>query len=89
MGNESDALLNFVFHDQNDIIRNRFMAGAKLQYYVFQLTLEYQYALAGTSVDDRAGTSDSCTLMATTTNCDAKDQAKAQNTFSLSAGFEF
>jgi hypothetical protein len=89
MGNESDALLNFVFHDQNDIIRNRFMAGAKLQYYVFQLTLEYQYALAGTSVDDRAGTSDSCTLMATTTNCDARDQAKAQNTFSLSAGFEF
>jgi hypothetical protein len=89
MGNESDALLNFVFHDQNDIIRNRFMAGAKLQYYVFQLTLEYQYALAGTSVDDRAGTSDSCTLMATTTNCDAKDQAKAQNTFSMSAGFEF
>jgi hypothetical protein len=89
MGNESDALLNFVFHDQNDIIRNRFMAGAKLQYYVFQLTLEYQYALAGTSVDDRAGTSDSCSLMATTTNCDAKDQAKAQNTFSLSAGFEF
>jgi hypothetical protein len=89
MGNESDGLLNFVFKDQDSILRQRLFAGAKLQYYVFQLTLEYQYALAGTSVDDRAGTSDSCSLMATTTNCDAKDQAKAQNTFSLSAGFEF
>jgi hypothetical protein len=88
-GNESDALLNFVFHDQTNVIRNRFMIGTKLQYYVFHLTLEYQYALAGSSVDDRAGTNTPCTLMSTTTNCDAKDQAKAQNTFALSAGFEF
>ena len=89
MGNESDALLNFVFHDQTNIVRNRFFAGAKLQYYVFQLTLEYQHALAGSSVDDRAGTSDACVMSSTTTNCDAKDAAKAQDTFALSAGFEF
>lgn len=88
-GNESDALLNFVFHDQTNIIRNRFIVGTKLQYYVFQLTLEYQYALAGSSVDDRAGTNTPCTLMSTTADCDAKDQAKAQNTFAMSAGFEF
>lgn len=88
-GNESDALLNFVFHDQTNIVRNRFFAGAKLQYYVFQLTLEYQHALAGTSVDDRAGTNTPCMLNSTTTNCDAKDASKAQDTLSMSAGFEF
>jgi hypothetical protein len=85
----SDGLLDFVFHDQSNIFRNRLFAGAKLQYYVFQLTLEYQYALAGTSVDDRAGTSTPCIPNSMTTSCEAKDQAKAQSTFSMSAGFDF
>jgi hypothetical protein len=89
MGNEPDALLNFVFKDQDNIIRNRFIAGAKLQYYVFQLTLEVQYALAGSSVDDRAGTSDPCVAGMANSFCDAKDTAKAQRTFALSAGFDF
>jgi hypothetical protein len=89
MGNEPDALLNFVFKDQDNIIRNRFIAGAKLQYYVFQLTLEMQYALAGSSIDDRAGTSDTCVAGMANTFCDAKDSAKAQRTFALSAGFDF
>src|SRR5678815_4420267 len=65
MGNEQDILLNFVFKDQDTIVRHRFFAGAKLQYYVFQLTLEAQLALAGSSVDDRSGTSEACTPNAT------------------------
>ncbi len=89
MGNEPDSLQNFVFHDQTNIVRQRVFAGAKLQYYVFELTLEYTRAFAGSSIDDRAGTNTPCTLNETTTNCDAKDIAKAQNTFSMSAGFEF
>jgi hypothetical protein len=56
---------------------------------VFQLTLEAQFALAGSSVDDRAGTNDACMPSSTTSNCDAKDTAKSQRTLSLSAGFDF
>ena len=90
MGNENDALLNFVFKDQDDIVRNRVVVGAKLQYYIVQLTIEADFAFAGSSVDDRAGTTDPCILMTSdTTNCDAKDTAKAQRTLSLSAGFDF
>jgi hypothetical protein len=89
MGNEKDAQLNFVFKDQDNIYRSRFLVGVKLQYYVVQLTLEADFALAGSSVDDRPGTTDACTAMSQTTNCDAKDTAGAQNTFSFSAGFDF
>ena len=88
-GNAADSMNNFVFVDQATIFRNRVFFGAKLQYYVFQLTIEDDYAFAGTSVDDRTGTSDPCMPMSTTTACDAKDTAKAQNTVALSAGFDF
>ncbi|NVB85705.1 MAG: hypothetical protein HOV81_45495 [Kofleriaceae bacterium] len=88
-GNDSDLLLNFVFRDQDNIVRNRFFLGAKLQYYVFQLTIEAQFALAGSSVDDRTGTNDMCMANSTTANCDAKDTAAAQRTLSMSAGFDF
>lgn len=88
-GNEQDILLNFVFKDQDNIFRNRIYVGAKMQYYVFQLTLEAQFALKGSSVDDRMGTSDPCMPGSTTTNCDAKDTAAAQRTLSMSAGFDF
>ncbi len=88
-GNEPDSMNNFVFKDQATIYRNRFFVGTKLQYYVFQLTLEAQFALAGTSVDDRAGTNTACTPMATSADCDAKDTAKAQTTLAMSAGFDF
>lgn len=89
MGNEDDLLNNFVFKDQDVIFRNRIFFGAKLQYYVFQLTLEAQFALAGSSVDDRSGTSDPCMPSSTTTVCDAKDTAASQRTLSMSAGFDF
>ena len=85
----NDLLLNFVFKDQDIIFRNRIFFGVKLQYYVFQLTVEAQFALAGSSVDDRLGTSDPCLPNSMTTLCDAKDIAKAQRTLSMSAGFDF
>ncbi len=88
-GNEQDVLLNFVFRDQDLILRHRFFLGAKLQYYVFQLTIEGHFALGGSSVDDRAGTSEPCLPNATTTMCDAKDSAASQRTLSMSAGFDF
>lgn len=84
-----DGDLNFVFRDQDNIYRQRILVGAKLQYYVFQLTIEAQFALKGSSVDDRGGTSEACMPSSTTSNCDAKDQAKAQRTLSFSAGVDF
>lgn len=88
-GNEKDILLNFVFKDQDNIYRQRIFLGAKMQYYVFQLTIEAQFALAGGSVDDRSGTNEMCTPMATTAACDAKDPAGGQRTLAMSAGFDF
>jgi hypothetical protein len=88
-GNEKDILLNFVFKDQDNIYRQRFFLGAKMQYYVFQLTIEAQFALAGSSIDDRTGTNEICTPMATTASCDAKDPAAGQRTLAMSAGFDF
>lgn len=80
---------SFVFSDQDNIYRHRFFVGAKLQYYIFQLTMEATFALAGSSVDDRGGTTDPCMAASTTTFCDAEDTAAAQRTLSLSAGFDF
>ncbi|HUS27049.1 MAG TPA: hypothetical protein VMZ53_01020 [Kofleriaceae bacterium] len=89
MGNEQDILNNFVFRDQDNIYRNRIFVGAKLQYYVFQLTLEAQFALKGSSKDDRTGTNEACMPNSTTSNCDATDTAATQRTLSMSAGFDF
>ncbi|MDB4954511.1 MAG: hypothetical protein JWO36_2080 [Myxococcales bacterium] len=88
-GNEADSLNNFVFKDQDTIYRQRFFFGAKMQYYVFQFTLDAIFALKGSSIDDRAGTNDTCMPSSTTTNCDAKDTANLQRTLELSAGFDF
>ncbi len=80
---------SFVFSDQDNILRHRFFFGAKLQYYVVQLTLEASFALAGSSIDNRAGTNNRCAPASTTTFCDAKDASPAQRTLSLSAGVDF
>jgi hypothetical protein len=85
----ADRDLSFVFSDQDNIYRNRFFFGAKFQHHVFQLTLEASFALAGSSVDDRGGTTDRCMAASTTTFCDAEDTAAAQRTISLSAGVDF
>jgi hypothetical protein len=82
-------MLNFVFQDQQNILRNRFVVGAKLQYSIVQLTVEAAFALAGTSVDDRGGTNEMCVPGGMTVACDTKDSAKAQRTLSMSAGFDF
>ena len=84
-----DLLLNFVFKDQDAITRNRLFLGAKMQYYVFQITVEAQLALAGSSVDDRSGTSAACMPNSMTTACDAKDTAASQRTLAMSVGFDF
>jgi len=88
-GNEGDSMNNFVFKDQNTIFRNRLFVGTKMQFSVVQLTLSAQFALAGTSVDDRAGTNTACMPMSTTAECDAKDTAKAQTTLAMSLGLDF
>lgn len=88
MANPTDRALNFVFKDQDDILRHRLFLGAKLQYYVFQITLEATLALAGSSVDDRSGDV-ACDFDSTTTNCDAADQSASQRTFTVSTGFDF
>jgi hypothetical protein len=88
-GNENDSMNNFVFKDQNTIYRNRIFVGTKMQFSVVQLTLSAQFALAGTSVDDRTGTNTACTPMSLTADCDAKDTAKAQTTLAMSLGLDF
>jgi hypothetical protein len=88
-GNMTDRQLNFVFKDQDNILRHRFFAGAKLQYYVFALTLEGAYALAGSSKDDRAASVECSAMAPTTENCDATDQSEAQTTFTASLGLDF
>jgi hypothetical protein len=86
--NDLDANMNFVFKDQDDILRNRLFIGTKLKYYIFTLTLEGSFALKGSSVDDRAGTSVACGSAATS-DCDTTDVARAQNTFTTSLGLDF
>jgi hypothetical protein len=88
-GNENDSNMNFVFKDQLDITRQKLFFGTKLQYYIFQLTLEADLALKGSSVDDRAGTDTKCMLDSSTSSCDSVDQAKAQTTYTMSLGFDF
>jgi hypothetical protein len=86
----SDANLEFVFADQDTIIRNRAFLGAKLHYYVFVLGLEAAFALAGGSTDDRGGTDMDCDSAGDpTANCDATDQSELQSTYSVSVGFDF
>ncbi len=89
MNQQADSFNSFVFKDQANIYRDRIFFGAKFQYYVFQLTLEAQFALQGSSSDSRTGVTDTCMPMSATANCNAKDDAAAQRTLSLSAGFDF
>ncbi len=86
-----DANMNFVFSDQDNIIRNRVMFGTKVKYYIFTLTLEASFALKGSSEDDRPGTDMRCVDVGGTpsANCDATDTAGAQTTFTTSLGLDF
>lgn len=88
-GMANDRSLNFVFEDQDPILRQRFFFGAKAQFGVATITVEGQLALAGTSVDDRGGTSTRCQAGSLTEQCDAKDIAASQQSLTVSAGLEF
>jgi len=85
----TDRINSFVFLDQDNIYRNRFFAGMKLKYHVFMLALEANLALAGTSVDDRAGTDTMCDAAGSTEDCDAKDAAASQQTYTVTVGFDW
>ncbi len=84
-----DPSMNFVFKDQDDIMRNKIFFGTKIQYYVFEVTLEASFALKGSSIDDRNGTDMACVAGSTTTSCDSTDQAKMQSTYIMSLGLDF
>lgn len=86
----NDANLSFTFPDQDTILRQRIFGGVKVDYYVFELTLEANFALKGSSTDDRGGTDLDCAdAMSPTANCDATDTAGAQSTVTVSLGVDF
>lgn len=86
-----DNDMNFVFRDQDDIIRHKLFFGLKAQYYVFQLTFEAGFALAGSSIDDRSGTDARCSEVdpLSADRCDAEDQSELQESYMLSLGMDF
>lgn len=84
----NDRVLNFVFEDQDVILRHRVFLGAKAKFGALVLTVEGQLATAGSSVDDRSGTSMRCELESPTEQCDSADTAAGQRSLTLSAGFE-
>jgi hypothetical protein len=88
-GNANDRVLNFVFEDQDPILRNRLFLGAKAQFGVATVTVEGQLTLAGSSVDDRGGTSAICEEGSMTEQCDAEDISAMQQSLMVSAGLEF
>jgi hypothetical protein len=88
----ADENMNFVFRDQADVVRHRLFFGTKIQYYVFALTLEASFTLAGGSVDDRSGVDLACDDVADPgdlSRCDATDKAALQESFSASLGLDF
>ena len=89
---QMDARMNFVFEDQDNILRNRLFLGAKVKYYVFTLSLEASFALGGSSEDDRKGTDLSCADVdpaMPTTACDAVDRSAAQSNINVGLGLDF
>jgi hypothetical protein len=53
-----DPAQSFVFADQDDILRHRVFAGARVRYSIFAFTLEGQFILAGASEDTGTGAVD-------------------------------
>ena len=84
-----DTPMNFVFRDQDRILRHRFFGGLKTQYYVFEITAEASFALSGNSKDNQAGAAMACDGSTITPDCEAIDKANAQQTYSVSVGLDF
>jgi hypothetical protein len=85
----TDAAMDFVFADQDNILRHRLFGGVKLKYHVFTLGLEGALALAGRSVDDRDVGVACSEVDDPTAPCDAVDQAGRQLSFTATAGVDF
>jgi hypothetical protein len=75
-GTSNDLLANFSFPDQDIITRQRWFAGFKLKLYVLFLTAEMDLVPSGTSHDSKQTEG-------------AADRSGTQETYSLSAGFDF
>lgn len=85
-----DGRMNFVFRNQADILRNRIFTGFKLQYYVFAMIFEANFALPGRSVDDHPNSDADCADVGTTTTvCDTLDRAGTQETYTISIALDF
>jgi hypothetical protein len=84
----NDRALNFVFKDQDPILRHRVFLGAKAKLGALVVTVEGQLALAGSSVDDRADAQVACEPGSMTDLCDSTDIAQSQHSLTVSAGFE-
>jgi hypothetical protein len=91
VGNPTDIRMNFVFPDQDNIVRQRFFGGFKLKYYVFALTAEFEYALAGTSVDNSSASNTSCDTAGANAQgvCRATDKSGSQMTVTFSGSIDF
>jgi hypothetical protein len=87
----TDVTSNFVFEDQDTVLRQRLFGGLKVKYYVFALTLEAGYTLSGSSVDDRSGTDADCASVPATMKdrCDAADSAPGQASYTFSLAMDF
>jgi hypothetical protein len=75
-GTWNDLLGNFAFPRQDIITRQRAFGGIKLKLAVLFLVGEYEYTLKGTSHDESQASG-------------ARDGSAAQQSFSLSGGFDF
>lgn len=75
-GAGDDLNANFTFPSQDIITRQRVFGGFKLKLYVLFVAAQAEFALAGSSVDNSQPNG-------------AKDRAGTQQTYSLSAGFDF
>jgi hypothetical protein len=85
-----DARLDFLFVDQDRIVRHRLFAGVKLRHYVVSLSLEAALALRGRSRDDRSGTDLACgDVDEPTARCDSRDRAGPQLGLSAALGLDF
>ena len=88
-GDANDLRNNFVFADQDNITRQRFFGGIKAKYYVFAITGEFNFALSGSSKDDRPSNTPCDNTGDDEGLCDATDQASSQTTIAVSLSLDF
>ncbi len=77
---QPDCNMNYVYDDQDAILRHRIFLGLRIIYYHLVLTLEAAWALKGSSADD---------LALQLAGDPIKDRAKFQQTYSFSLGWDY